>query len=110
MDDLTIFITGYAKLPNGITASQLYSVIVVGVIANHDTGEVIDVDCSLVTSVARRFVEQIVVGKNLNNYSDIAKDISARYHGSARKALLSAFKIICEKYKNLLENESANGN
>ncbi len=104
MNKDTVFITGYAKLPHGITSSELYKVIVVGVIVNKNTGVIEDVDCSLVTSVARKFVKFLITGENIRDYNTLAKKISERYHGSARKALMSAFKIINEKYNNLLED------
>ncbi len=105
MNDNSIFITGYAKLPHGITASSLYSVIAVGVILDSETGIVEDVDCSLVTSTAKRFVREVVMGKNILDYDSIATVFNERYHGSARKALLSAFKIISEKYSNACDQK-----
>ncbi len=101
MNDNSIFITGYAKLPHGITASSLYSVIVVGVVLDSKTGIVEDVDCSLVTSTAKKLIKDLVVGRNILDYDGIVELLTERYHGSARKALMSAFKIINEKYYNL---------
>jgi acyl-ACP thioesterase len=103
--DNIIFVTGYAKLPQGITATELYTVIAVGMLIDRDTGIIEDVDCSLVTSVARTFVKDLVVGKNILDLEALDKTFTSRYHGSARKALLSAFKIINEKYANILKNQ-----
>lgn len=104
MNENVIFITGYAKLPQGITATELYTVIAVGMLIDKETGQIHDVDCSLVTDVARRFVKELVVGKNILALETIERSFVERYHGSARKALLSAFKIIAEKYQNILRN------
>ncbi len=105
MKENLVFVTGYAKLPQGITAAELYSVIVVGVIVDKDSSIIKDVDCSLVTSVARSFVKDLYVGQSILDYPKLADLLNSCYHGSARKALLSAFKIINEKYKNLLEQD-----
>ena len=99
-----IFITGYAKLPKGITAAELYIVIAVGLIIDRRTGTILDADCSLVTRVAREFFKKLVVGKNINDYEEIQDLFIKKYFGSAKKALISALKICNEKYKQILEN------
>lgn len=104
MDSNDIFVTGYAKLPQGITATELYTVIAVGMLIDKPTGIIIDIDCSLVTDVARNFVKTLVKGQNINDLEVIEKSFTERYHGSARKALLSAFRIIQEKYFHILKN------
>ena len=105
MNENIIFVTGYAKLPQGITATELYTVIAVGVLIDKTTGIIQDVDCSLVTSVARAFVKDLIVGKSILELDLIDKAFSERYHGSARKALMSSLKIINEKYQNILKNK-----
>ncbi len=102
MNQNSVFITGYAKLPQGITATEMYSVIVVGVVVNKMTGVIEEVDCSLVTSLAREFVKDLCVGQNISDYENLTDLLNNHYHGSARKALLSALKNINEKYKNLM--------
>jgi hypothetical protein len=94
MESNEILITGYAKLPQGITAKELYSVIAVGVIVEKNSGVIIDSDCSLATQIAKDFVRSILVGCSL---SDID-------YGSARKAIISAVKTCAEKYKQICEN------
>lgn len=105
MKDNLIFITGYAKLPQGITASELYSVIVVGVSIHKKTGVIEDIDCSLVTASARTFVKKMCVGQDIDDYDALTDLFNEHYHGSARKALLSALKNVNEKYRNLISQE-----
>ncbi|SKC91098.1 DUF3870 domain-containing protein [Maledivibacter halophilus] len=99
-----IFITGYAKLPKGITATELYKVIAVGLIVNRKTGIIVDADCSLVTRVAKEFFREIVLGKDLNDYQEIQATLKEMYFGSAKKALISALKTCNEKFKQITEN------
>ena len=98
LDTNEIFVTGYAKLPQGITATELYTVIAVGMLVDANTGDILDIDCSLVTSVARDFVKKLICGKNLNDLDEIEDLFNDKYHGSARKALISAFRTCSEKY------------
>ncbi len=105
MDTNEIFVTGYAKLPQGITATELYTVIAVGMLVDANTGVIIDIDCSLVTSVARNFVKKLMCSRNLNDLDTIEAIFNDKYHGSARKALISAFRTCNEKYLQYVKNK-----
>mgnify|MGYP004702186433 CR=1 FL=1 len=83
-----IFISGYAKLPKGITASELYGVIVVGLLINRNTGEILDAEASLVTDVARTFFKNHLIGENINNIDFIEKTFRDCYFGSDRKSVV----------------------
>lgn len=104
MDRNEIFVTGYAKLPQGITATELYTVIAVGMLLDADTGVIIEIDCSLVTSVARNFVSKIMVGRNIEDIDKIENVFNEKYHGSARKALISSFRTCNEKFVQYKKN------
>lgn len=104
MEPYEIFVTGYAKLPKGITATELYRVIAVGLIVDKNTGIIVDADCSLVTRVAKEFFREIVIGKSLNEYQEIHDEFKDKYFGSAKKALISALKTCAEKYKQIIDN------
>lgn len=95
----TIFITGYAKLPSSITAEKLYQVIAVGVEIDPVTGIIVDCDCTLATQVAKDFYKKLVLGYNLFEGIDgLVAKFDQRYHGSARKAIVTALKIMYEKW------------
>lgn len=97
-----IFISGYARLPQGITAEEMYTVMVVGMIVDRETGMILDAECSLVTDLAKKFFRELLVGKSLNQITEIEEALTLRYYGSARKALISAIKIAYEKYRQIL--------
>lgn len=54
MERTEIFVTGYAKLPQGITAAELYSIIAVGMLVDRNTGVIGDVDCTLATDMGKK--------------------------------------------------------
>lgn len=96
----TIFITGYAKLPGGITASELYRVVGIGIEVDHATSTIISADCTLATEVGRAFFARLVVGKRLEeDFPNLVEEIERRYQGNAQKALITALRISREKYK-----------
>ncbi len=95
------FVTGYAKLPQGITASELYSVICVGLLVDKTTGLIIEAECSLVTSLANKVFSSLVVGKKITDIEEIEKGFVESYYGSAKKALISALRTCNEKYNQI---------
>lgn len=103
MESNHIFLTGYAKLPQGITAKELYAVIAVGIVVDVKTSEIIDADCTLATVLAKSVVKNLLVGSKLNDLDKIEKGFKHHYYGSARKAILSAIKTCNEKYRQILE-------
>ncbi len=103
MESNHIFLTGYAKLPQGITAKELYAVIAVGMVVDAKTSEIIDADCTLATVLAKRIVNELLVGMKLNEIEKIETHFKTHYFGSARKAILSAVKTCNEKYRQILD-------
>lgn len=102
MNQNNILLTGYAKLPNGITATELYKVVAVAVIIDKTTHLIKDIECSLVTELARNFVKELLVDESINDLDRIKAKLDACYHGSAKKAVFSALKIIQEKYSDII--------
>jgi len=97
-----VFLTGYARLPSGIVASELSKVVGISLVVNRDTGIVLDADCTLVTRVAREFVRTLLVGRSLrDDAAELEREIIARYHGNAQKALVAALRIAHEKFLQL---------
>ncbi len=94
-----IFVSGYARLPHGITASELYTVMCVGLLINTKTHIIEKAECSLVTELAKNFFEEIVTGKNINDIDIIIEELNESYYGSAKKSLISCLKLCNEKYK-----------
>lgn len=93
-----VFVTGYAKLPQGITASELYHVICIGLLVDTTNGLILDAECSLVTNLARRVFKELVLNKDIRKIDDIEAEFVEVYYGSAKKALISALKTCHEKY------------
>lgn len=96
-----VFVTGYAKLPQGITASELYTVICVGLLVDRESGVILDAECSLVTSLAKRVFKTLVVDQNIREIELIEKKFVDHYFGSAKKALISAMRTCHEKFSQI---------
>mgnify|MGYP000091381767 CR=1 FL=1 len=96
----TLFVTGYARLPAGITASEISRVVGIAFEVDAQTGEIVDADCTLATALGKRFFRDLVVGYNLDqDLKMIINQIEKRYHGNAQRSLVAALKIAHEKYQ-----------
>ncbi len=100
----TVLFTGHAKPPSSITAEKVFQVITVGIEVDSKTGIIVDCDVTLASNVAKNFFHKLVLGYSLADGIDgLTEKFEARYHGSARKAILTCLRSICEKwiiYKN----------
>jgi hypothetical protein len=101
-----IFLTGYAKLPTHITASKMYEVIAVGMLVKAETGEILEVECTLSTALANRFVSKMLVGKSIQNIVAIEEVINASYFGSAKKAIKTAIQNCKKKYEGIYSEDT----
>jgi len=104
-DNFVLF-SGYAKLPVGITATEMYKLAGIVVVVDVTTGVITDADCTLATELARRHVSKYMVGYNLNDGPEGLQTVLERqYQGSAKKALYTAIRIICDKYNSFKAEE-----
>jgi hypothetical protein len=102
-----IFFSGYAKLPAGITATEMYKVIGVVVVIDPETEIIGEADCTLATEVGRIFVKNIMTGYSMaQGIEPLLRTVDARYQGSAKKAIITALKIINDKYRSYKDGHS----
>lgn len=101
MNPRLVLFSGYAKLPTGITASELYKIIGLIILVDMETGEITEVDCTLATQLARRHVSAALVGHMITDGPEhLAQVIDKIYQGNAKKAIITALRIIYDKYRN----------
>lgn len=95
-----VFFSGYAKLPAGITATEVYRVIGVVVVVDMETDTIMETDCTLATETGRNFVRNIITDFCMADGIDpLLRIIDSRYQGSAKRAIITALRIIYDKYK-----------
>ena len=90
-----VLFSGYAKLPVGITAAEMYKVIGVIVVVDMKSGLIVKADCTLATELARQYIAQCLIGYNLSNgHEELQNILERQYQGSAKKAVATAMRII----------------
>ncbi|SMP51801.1 protein of unknown function [Anoxynatronum buryatiense] len=96
----TVYFISYAKLPGEIPAATMHRVVGIGLIIHQETGEILDVSCTLLTREAREFLKSVLQGHNVHEEESeaIVELIRSRYHGLAQKAVCVAVKGSIERY------------
>ncbi len=103
----TILLSGYAKLPSSTTAEAVYDILVLAVLFDNRTGTIVEAEASMVTDLAKRFIENLIVGYNLNDGPEgLIELFDAYYHGNAKKALETAIRGVFNKYRDYVAEEN----
>lgn len=99
MDREKVLFSGYARLPSGTVSGEIYKVMALVVVVDLEQGTILEAECTLSTSLSARFVTHLLVGKSLRgNLSELVELINTSYQGSAKKAIITALRIISDKY------------
>lgn len=91
----SVIFSAYAKLPAGITAYEVHKVIGVVVEIDMHTGRILQAECTLATKLASDFIAKMLVGYNMNDGLD---ELNANYQASAKKAVLTAVRMLNDKF------------
>jgi len=86
-----VILSGHAKLPQDSVARARWQLLTVVVSVDPSDGAVLELDSTLVTSPARRFVRELLVGRSLaESPVPVLHDLQKYYAGGAKKALVAA--------------------
>ncbi|MBC7294558.1 MAG: DUF3870 domain-containing protein [Thermoleophilia bacterium] len=92
-------VCGYAKLPQATSAAQLYQMLTIVARVDKTTDVVQKASVSLVTPVAREFVEELLIGSNLvTGQEKFLEELTTNYAGGAQRAIRQAYRDLCERY------------
>ena len=99
VDDDSIIVVGYGKLPQGTSAEQLHKVLAIVASVDRRSGVVSDASTTLATRTADEFVSRALIGSSLS--ADSAKFVEflmLSYHGLAQRAVVAAFRDLVRRY------------
>ena len=103
MESKVVLFSGYARLPAGTVASELYGVMALVFLIDVKDGTIVDVECTLSTRLAERFAASLLIGKKLQHDPvDLIEVINDVYQGTAKKALITSLRIVADKYQSYL--------
>ncbi len=106
-----VLLSGYAKLPTNTTAETVYQLLAVAVLFDKRSGIILEAEASMVTSIARRFISQLLEGYNLNDGPEpLMETFEEYYHGNAKKALETAMRMVFGKYQDYVAEQEKKAN
>lgn len=101
----TIFLSGYAKLPENTTARKLYDHLVLVATVQVPQGIILDADCTMATGLGRQFIRELLTGYDLHQGPDpLVEKLNRSYYGHLRKALQTCIKGIYAQYGEFLRS------
>ncbi|HEY4579336.1 MAG TPA: DUF3870 domain-containing protein [Savagea sp.] len=95
----TIFIAGYARLPQGMAAKNVYDTLTVTAEIDRKYGVILATSCTLATEQGRNYVDHLLRGYSLKDGIEAPlAHLKAHYLGKAGNALQSALKDVHKQY------------
>ena len=102
LSEATIFIAGYARLPQGMAAKNLYDSMTITAEVDKKYGVIVDAECTLVTELGRDFMKRLLKGHSLlDGTQTLIEMIQVYYKGKAASALVAAVKDLEHRFHGL---------
>lgn len=99
----TLLVVGISKTTESNPITTLYENLILVLIVNKNSGEIIDVQINSVCEITNDFVVSILYGRNLYHETDLLCDqITNRYLGASKKVLVNCLKDAKNKVVNHL--------
>ena len=99
MERERLCIIGNAKSQSGNPITHQFSQFFITFIADAETGEILDLEASVVLRLTNNFIKEIFLGKSLAEVdSEVIEKIDHTYLGSSQKAIQVAYKDAAKKY------------
>jgi len=99
----TVYISSYVRLPENIPSALYNGHIDIGLIINYKTGIIEDNSCTLVTSVTRKYLNQLIKGYNFyenNGVEPLVDIIKFKFNGSSQKCIIAVLRDVYRKFIN----------
>lgn len=95
----TVFIAGYARLPAGMAAKNVYDTLTITAEVDKKYGVIVAANCTLATEHGRAYVQQLLRGYSLQDgIEHPVEEVKKHYLGKAGSALASALKDLHKQY------------
>jgi len=101
----TVFIAGYARLPAGMAAQNVYDTLTITAEIDKKYGVIVSTSCTLATKHGREYVESLLRGHSLQDgIDDLVEHAKIHYLGKAGNAIQSAIKDLYMQYQQFKGN------
>nr|WP_312578255.1 DUF3870 domain-containing protein [Sedimentibacter sp.] len=97
----TVYFISYVRLPENIPASLFNGYVGVGLVINYKTGIIEDNSCTLVTAVAKKFLNDLIIGYNIyenDGIEPLIGVIKTRFNGASQKCVAAILRDVYKKF------------
>lgn len=99
MTKSTIICTGYARLPDGMAAKNLYGVMGIGFEIDTRNNQIVNVSSTFITSMCSAFLQSIFCGHDMEiGIDEPIREFENRYFALGKKAVVVAIKDAYNQY------------
>jgi hypothetical protein len=96
-DPDVVLVSGYARLPGGVTSQSQFEQLGVVLAVNIRTGIIVAADSTLLTRLAGDFLRMLVEGLSVyDDAGEIVARLQRRYAGQSGQALIAALRRCME--------------
>jgi hypothetical protein len=101
-----VLLSGRAKLPQDTAVHAEYDLLAVIVVVETQHGVILEVDATSISTPARDFVKDALIGISLDDPSESVIDyLNGSYRGSAKKTIIAAIGDIYKQWQKLREEQ-----
>lgn len=98
--------SGVARAPVKKVSDENTAAIEIVLLIDMETGEIVKAECTFSTKIAGWFISRQLVGKHINKGpEEIIKILDYVYHGSEKRSLFAALRVIYSKYMAFVKEE-----
>lgn len=103
MSEDTVFLVGESRTNQDNAVTKMYGAFFIVFEVLPETGEIVDVDCSLTLDLSKDFVRRMFLNRRIDEEEALDAQIKRRYFGSSSKAILVAYHDALKRYQKLKE-------
>lgn len=99
-----LYIAGNAKPNSGNPITYVYDRLILVLIIDKKTGEILDTDLNSVCELTKQFIKELLVGYSLMHDLDVMiHELQTRYFGLSQKTIIACLKDAYNKMRESLE-------
>lgn len=96
----TSIFVGHAKPPANTVSGQMYTILSVVCEVEMDTGVIVGAEFTVATDLAKRYLNRLLAGRDLNTDEDaIVAELEQCYFSGTQKALIQSFRDMAKRYR-----------
>lgn len=95
----TVFVSGYTQAPKGTKLFEAGSTIGVMLEVDRKSNQIVDVECTFVTQLAKNYLKKLMIGYNLHDDLDeMIETIEHNLFIPSTQSIIVALKIAHQRY------------